>query len=166
MCVCLFFSSLKACSTQWFFWGWLRRGYKFQLYLIVFPLLWHIWMALFLFQHDLKKTLGISFDLFFLLLYFLAGSILHPLPWSCHPRPFLGPSSLFPHIPLSNIVLTFQVPHSSGQHTNLPSQKNSWPAIIHSYFIYTHPHPHRGNKLMEGTLLFHYLWRKVYCFVL
>lgn len=140
-----FFFFLKSMLHTVVFWGWLRRGYKFQLYLIVFPLLSYIWMALFLFQHDLKKTLGISFDLFFLLLYFLAGSILHPLPWSCHPRPFLGPSSLFPHIPLSNIVLTFQVPHSSGQHTNLPSQIPGLRLSTRISFIHTHTHTEAIN---------------------
>lgn len=160
-----FFFFLKSMLHTVVFWGWLRRGYKFQLYLIVFPLLWYIWMALFLFQHDFKK------NPWHFIWSFLPPSLLFgwfyfaSLTLVLSSAALLGSFVTFP--PHSFVEHCFDFPGSAFLWTAYqPAQSNSWPAIIHSYFIYTHPHPHRGNKLMEGALLFHYLWRKVYCFVL
>ena len=78
------------------------------------------------------------------------------------------------HYPALFWLSRFRIPTHGIPTCLLDRRKNSWPVIIHSYFILTHAHKHThthtvtwgGNKLMEWAVLFYYLWRKVYCFLL
>ncbi len=160
-----------------FFWG-ASGASKFKSALTALPLLWQIWIpqkGWECFHSSVIKNLPTSF----LLSSFppptpspLLGHSFFPLPRSRPSSTLLTSFVIFPLIPLPNIVLTFQVPHSSARHTDLPAGLPEeflacdYPLIFH---LHTHTHAHTpsgGNKLMEWAVLFYYLWRKVYCFLL
>lgn len=154
-----------------------------RLWTVTLPQPWQIWMP----QRGVEnifipvwlKILPTSFLLSLLLFHFL-DTPFFCLPLSSKTR--LASFVIFLLIPVPNIVLTHQVPHSSAQHSDLaaglPEEflAYDYPLIFHSRTdthslthkrVCTHTHSQAAgcNKLKEWAVLFYCLWRKVYCFL-
>lgn len=126
-------------------------------------------LGIFSFHRDKTDSLFYLFLLLHLWTLLVPSPLTSVLPFRTQPKSFVRFSC---HSIRCNIVLAFQVPHSS-EAAYQPACRTAgrisglWlSAHISWTHTYTLEHRGRSNKFTEPGLLFHYLCRKVYCFLL